>query len=84
MTKKAIITIHLVQAAENENNEVIETKILKAISANSIPFCSEIEDIEIEESEAADIVEKLKENGLSETAVDNIVMLYHGYSSIGK
>ena len=77
MTKKAIITIHLAQEAENENNEVIETQILNAIFPNSIPFCSEIENVEIEESET-DIVEKLKEHGFSKTAVGNIVMFYRG------
>lgn len=48
MTKKAVVVIRLVLEASKENNEVIKEQIRKE---SSIPFCAEIEKIEVEESE---------------------------------
>lgn len=76
MTKKAIITISLVLDAEHENNKVLATQILNAISVNALPFCSRIEDVEIDESEAADTAKALHAYGLSETAAINVVGFY--------
>lgn len=45
MTKKAIITISLVPEAEEEKNEIIKDQIKKE---SWIPFCAEIEKVEIE------------------------------------
>ena len=79
MTKKAIIMISLVSEAETTDNKEIEKQIERQIKEESfsIPFCAEIEKVEIEESESA-WVKKLRKRGLSKTVASNIAMLYNG------
>lgn len=72
MRKKGIITISLVSDAKEEKNEIIEKQIKEE---SSIPFCAEIEKVEIEESENC-AVTHLQKQGLSKNVATNVVEFY--------
>jgi len=74
MTKKAIITISLVPEAQKVENKTIQKEI---IEESQIPWCKEIEKVEIEESEDC-MVKGLKKHGLSNTVATNVVKFYRG------
>ena len=76
MTKKTIITISLVPETSKESNEVIKDQIRKE---SSIPFCAEIEKVEIEESGNCAIT-NLQRHGLSKNVATNVVRFYRSDS----
>lgn len=73
-SKKAIITISLVEEASEVSNNKIEEEIRKSLQCD---WLAKIEKVEIEESENC-LVKKLKERGLSKTVASNIVRFYRG------
>jgi hypothetical protein len=71
MAKKAHITVNLLHEASNVSNIQIEERIRNEAK---IPWCNNIEEVSIEDSEASYM--KLKKHGVSSNVARNLVDLY--------
>jgi hypothetical protein len=71
MAKKAHITVNLLPEASNVSTIQIEERIRNEAK---IPWCNNIEEVSIEDSEASYM--KLKKHGVSSNVARNLVDLY--------
>jgi len=46
-TRKVVITISLVRESQKKTNQEIEREILQELSSHMIPWCKEIERVEV-------------------------------------
>jgi hypothetical protein len=75
LMKKAAIMIDLVPEAEQEENEVIKTQIMKETFVGGIPFCAQIAFVEIREHSNG-FEELLEKEGFSKDIAEKIFCMY--------
>ena len=74
MSKKAIITVNLVEEASEVSNNQIEEDIRKNLRCD---WLAKIKKVEIEESENR-VIKDLKKKGLSKNVATSVVRFYRG------